>query len=321
MTIKRHSNLESQRLAYLHSLNIVDSEPEERFDRYTRLAKRLFQVPSAIFTVIDYDREWIKSRQGFALTQIARGVSFCQSDIPKNKAIIIEDTLNDPRFRNNPLADIDPSIRFYASCPIIVEGNYIIGALCLLDDKPHTMSEEDLRILLDLSKMIAAEFDQVQTNTTDALTGLSNRSGFEAIAAHCLHNCQRLECPLSFIFLDIDLLKTINDKYGRREGDFALIEVAEILKDNFRRSDLIARIGGDEFCIVCSGVDETINGILLNRLAESFKARNIGTSAPYALHYSVDVITTHEDDNDTIETLLQEADGLICQRKKSQQQH
>lgn len=105
---------EQQRLAVLRSLHILDTPPEERFDRITRTAQRLFNVPIALISLIDAHRQWFKSCQGLPVSETPRGISFCGHAILADTPLIIPDALLDPRFADNPLVTGEPRIRFYA---------------------------------------------------------------------------------------------------------------------------------------------------------------------------------------------------------------
>jgi len=111
---------ESSRIATLRLLNILDTEPEERFDRLTRLAKRLFSVPIATVTLVDSNRQWFKSSVGLAVCETSRDISFCGHAILGDDILLVPDARDDKRFFDNPLVLGDPNIRFYAGCPLKV---------------------------------------------------------------------------------------------------------------------------------------------------------------------------------------------------------
>jgi GAF domain-containing protein len=108
---------EAQRIAALRALPILDTPREERFDRITRLAQRLFDVPIALITLVDANRQWFKSCMGIGVDQTPRSVSFCAHAILRDDALVIEDAQIDPRFADNPLVTDEPHIRFYAGQP------------------------------------------------------------------------------------------------------------------------------------------------------------------------------------------------------------
>lgn len=147
---------ESARIAALHALNILDTPTEERFDRLTRLARRAFNVPVSTVTMIDTDRQWFKSCGGLSVRQTPRDVSFCSHAILYDEILIVENALKDERFHDNPFVVQEPKIRFYAGCPLIVNG-YRMGTICVIDKKARTFSEEDRQILRDLANLAEQE--------------------------------------------------------------------------------------------------------------------------------------------------------------------
>jgi GAF domain-containing protein len=105
---------ETRRLQTLRSLKLLDTLPEERFDRVTRLAKQVFSTPIALVSLVDADRQWFKSRQGLDATETPRDISFCGHAILDDDITIVMDARKDQRFCDNPLVCGDPDIRFYA---------------------------------------------------------------------------------------------------------------------------------------------------------------------------------------------------------------
>ena len=148
---------EPGRLAALHSLELLDTPAEERFDRITRIAQRLFDVPIALVSLIDQDRQWFKSNQGLAACETSRDISFCGHAIHADDIFVIENTLADPRFADNPLVTAAPDIRFYAGAPLATAGGFRIGTLCLIDNKPRAFPDADRRVLRDLADWVQEE--------------------------------------------------------------------------------------------------------------------------------------------------------------------
>jgi GGDEF domain-containing protein len=238
---------ESTRIQMLHGLNLLDSEPEERFDRLTRLAKRLFNVPIALVTLVDKDRQWFKSCVGLNVTETPRSISFCGHAILKNELLLVPDATQDERFHDNPLVTGEPKIRFYAGYPLTVPNGNKMGTLCLIDTKPRELDDEERALLRDLAGMAEQELMAVQMASMDELTLLSNRRGFKMLAQHALDACARVDKPATLLFFDLNDFKQINDLYGHAEGDSALKTFADVLRIAFRESDVVGRLGGDEF--------------------------------------------------------------------------
>jgi len=120
---------ESERLAALRALNLLDTPAEPRFDRLARIAQRHFGVDIALVSLIDTERQWFKSRQGLDVCETHRDVSFCGHAILKEEVLCIPDALEDPRFADNPLVTGAPHIRFYAGAPVHAPNGQRIGTL------------------------------------------------------------------------------------------------------------------------------------------------------------------------------------------------
>jgi diguanylate cyclase (GGDEF)-like protein/PAS domain S-box-containing protein len=149
---------------------------------------------------------------------------------------------------------------------------------------------------------------------TDDLTGLYNRKGFLALAAHRVKLANRNREPFSIAFIDLDDLKEINDSFGHLEGDRALRDTASLLRECFRESDILARLGGDEFAIFVAEADE---GQIAQRIEERLRERE-RNSPPrgYPLSLSMGIVVSDNSQEEEVESLLKRADGLMYQQKK-----
>ena len=150
---------EAERLEALHNLHLLDTHPDERFDRLTRLAQRIFNVPTALITLIDSDRQWFKSAQGLAASQTPRNISFCAHAILHDTAMVVPDTMEDPRFADNPLVIEAPYVRFYAGMPLRAPTGHKVGTLCLVDQRPRDFTAQDVKALADLAQVVNSELD------------------------------------------------------------------------------------------------------------------------------------------------------------------
>ena len=148
---------EQRRLASLRSLKILDTKPEERFDRVTRLATSLFDVPMALISLVDENRQWFKSCVGVSATETPRDAAFCAHVVYNREPMIVADTFQDVRFIDNPLVINEPRIRFYAGYPLILDNGSCIGTLCLFDTRPRTLQGPDLERLHDLASIAMQE--------------------------------------------------------------------------------------------------------------------------------------------------------------------
>jgi PAS domain S-box-containing protein len=159
------SSGEQKRLEALRSYHLLDTGPEEPFDRVTRLAARLLSVPVASVSLVDSDRVWFKSRFGFSTCQIRREDAFCNQAVNSTGILVIPDASRHEVFRNAPSVTGPPYYRFYAGAPLVTSEGYILGTLCLLDTRTREFSPEDLRVLADLALLVV---DQVEFRRTAA---------------------------------------------------------------------------------------------------------------------------------------------------------
>ncbi|HXJ79065.1 MAG TPA: GAF domain-containing sensor histidine kinase [Candidatus Methylomirabilis sp.] len=154
------SDHESARLAALYSLHVLDTQPEERYDRITRLAARLLAVPIVLVSLVDANREWFKSCQGMTTREGGRDESFCGYTILDDAPLIIPDATQDPRFVDNPQV-VYEGIRFYAGIPLKGPHDQNIGTFCIEDRVPRQITEEQLQSLHDLAAMVEGELTLV----------------------------------------------------------------------------------------------------------------------------------------------------------------
>ncbi len=308
---------EPLRLTTLHTLNVLDTPAEERFDRLTRMANRLFDVPIALVSLVDENRQWFKSCVGLDATETPRSVSFCGHAILGNHIFTIEDATQDPRFADNPLVVNEPKIRFYAGCPLRALNGHKLGTLCIIDRKPRTLSEEDRELLEDLAAMVERELAAMELATVDELTNIANRRGFMTIAQSSLRLCQREDIPASLVFFDLDDFKPINDRFGHPEGDLALATFADQMAKTFRDSDMIGRLGGDEFAVLLtnSSLEETED--VITRFAAAIDDYNAGADNGYDIRFSYGVVAYEPQKHKTVEDLLADGDTLMYQIKQA----
>lgn len=154
---------EAERLASLRVLNILDTPPEERFDRITRLVSVFFKTPIAYVSLVDKNRQWFKSKQGFDICETPRDISFCSHTILKEEPLIVPDATKDDRFSGNPVVTGPPGLRFYAGYPLSGPDGYKIGSLCVLDLKPREFTAEHVAALRDFAAMVEHELHLVDT--------------------------------------------------------------------------------------------------------------------------------------------------------------
>ena len=303
---------ETARLLSLHSLRILDTPSEERYDRLTRMAKRLFGVQTSLVSLVDTDRQWFKSKQGLDACETSREISFCGHAILQDEVLVIEDASEDTRFADNPLVTGAPFIRFYAGCPIRDPNGFRIGTLCIIDPEPRVMTDDDIEALQDMAAMVEDEVRVSSQVTIDDLTQVANRRGFHLIADHLLSLCRRTGTPADLAFFDLDGFKAVNDNHGHAAGDELLKHFARLLLKCFRSADAIGRLGGDEFVVLMANSSGGTEAAL-SRLRDM--AARTDCEIRQQLAWSVGTIRFDPERHTTIESLLAEADSSMYDDK------
>jgi GAF domain-containing protein len=155
---------DQERLAALREMLILDTPPEERFDKVVQFAAQEFDVPIALISLIDENRQWFKARVGVDVCETGRDVSFCGHAILQEDIFIIPDSRADERFADNPLVVNEPHVIFYAGAPLRMPSGYVIGTLCLIDHHPRDLDATELAILASLRDLLVEEL----TNPAEA---------------------------------------------------------------------------------------------------------------------------------------------------------
>ena len=226
---------EQARIAALHKLKLLDTPAEARFDRIVHLAQSLFEVPIALVSLVDTDRQWFKASRGLDAPQTPRDVSFCNHAIRQpDQLFIVEDTLKDARFKDNPLVLGDPGIRFYAGAVLSTSDGYPVGTLCIIDRKQRTLTNEDAQKLKQLAEFASAELILTPESETprqsarlsaglDPVTGLYDIENFKA---HLAELKQEIDQDSRFDLLLVQLpnLTAISRRHNVRMADRILIE-------------------------------------------------------------------------------------------------
>lgn len=168
---------EASRLEALRQLELLDTAPSEAFDRITRMASQLFQLPIAAVSLTDSDRQWFKSKVGVAHDAIPRVKAPCAAVADSGRMLEVPDLLDSECFRDSPLAD--SGIRFYLGAPLVTKTGHCLGAMCVLGTEPRSVSDADRATLADLAAMVMAQIElQHALGRIDPVSGLPNRNQF-----------------------------------------------------------------------------------------------------------------------------------------------
>ena len=183
---------EQQRLEALRSYDILDTAPEAVYDAITRLASYICQVPMAAITLIDSDRQWLKSKIGFDITETPRAEAFCRYTILDDVILEVPDTREDAKFANSDYVTPIDGIRFYAGAPLIDESGYRLGSLCVIDNKPRKLTDEQRDALQTLSVEVISHLTLRKQKAELELTVLRHQEFFNLFNnspdIHCIIN-------------------------------------------------------------------------------------------------------------------------------------
>jgi diguanylate cyclase (GGDEF)-like protein len=307
---------EDARLAALDRYDILDTSPEETFDRVTRLARRIFRTPIATVSLIDAHRQWFKSRQGIEAFETIRDAAFCTVTVRQNAPLIVPDAALDPMFADNPLVTDDPRIRFYAGAPLTTPDGHALGALCVMDTVPRSFDEADSATLVDLARIVMDELELRQLAAIDTLTETLSRRAFRDEARRALHLASRHRHELSLVVVDLDHFKSVNDTHGHPAGDAVLARSAAAIMRQLRTSDAIGRIGGEEFAVVLPHADQCEALEIAERLRHAIAAQTFSAGGQvFRVTASLGVATQPKEGDGDIDALLRDADAALYMAK------
>ena len=178
---------ETERLKTLHEYALLDTMPERVFDDLTKIAAEICDTSISLVSLVDRDRQWFKSKVGLEVNETSRDIAFCSHAILEEEVFVVEDTALDERFVDNPLVTDNPDIRFYAGAPIKAKNGMALGTLCVIDQKPMTLSKskEDALAALARQVEVAIELKRQNKELEAALEEIETLRGIIPICSYC----------------------------------------------------------------------------------------------------------------------------------------
>ncbi|WP_312413475.1 sensor domain-containing diguanylate cyclase [Pseudescherichia sp.] len=307
---------ERERLKSLYMMDLLDKNDDERLLRLTRLAKATFNVPIALITLLDRDRQWMISCDGSNMRQSSRNVSFCAHAILLQGIMIVKDTLKDERFENNPLVLDEPFVRFYAGCPVRLPDGSIAGTICLIDNKPRDFTSEEINLLLDLGAIVEDEFVIINMAMTDKLTELPNRRGFFQIGDKRFGEMTRNNIPFSLLYFAVEDLQSLNDIWGHAEGDNALRAFAKCLNSCMKGGDVCGRVESSGFAVLLANNGQNDADAFLFNLQSKIDDWYLNVGKKYPLNYAYGMLNSDADKYADLVEMLKDADTVMYSEKR-----
>lgn len=263
---------ERARVTTLHSLNLLDTAPEEEFENIIDLVKTSLKAEMAAISLIDSDRQWFKAIRGLDVTETPRSVAFCDHTIRKDDVLAVEDAREDDRFEDNPLVTDAPGLRCYLGAPLIMSDGHRIGSMCILGTEPRSFTETEKRMIQSFAALVTSQIELRQIASTDGLSGLMTRTAFLDQLRATMSRAKGASVPACLMIADIDHFKTINDTYGHAVGDRVIQAVASILRANCRSDDRAGRLGGEEFGLLLRGMKPEAVSTVSERIKAAVEA-------------------------------------------------
>lgn len=332
---------ETQRIKALHSYGVLDSAAEQVFDDLARIAALCCDVPIALISLVDRERQWFKAHIGLAATETPRSISFCAHAILKpDQVMVVSDARRDARFAGNPAVTGPPGIIFYAGAPLVTPTGEAIGTLCIADTRYRTLTDKQLEILRSLAAQAMAQLemrrsimlqeatlesqsrylDQLerhqeeleQENATDPLTALGNRRAFQERLEAEMSRAKRNGTSVALLILDVDFFKRYNDSFGHPAGDGVLRQLAEVMKRSSRSHDFAARVGGEEFAVILPETARESAFVIAERLRRHVQ-RETWPNRPVTISIGVGIASAGVD---TAQQLTERADVALYRSKR-----
>ncbi len=305
---------EAARLEKLEEFDILDTPNEESFDRVARLISQIFGVEIGIVSMIDGHRQWYKAVRGLAARETTLAETFCRYTMQGEVPLVVPDATLDPRFADHPMVTGGPALRFYAGVPLRTRDGYNLGTLCAIDSHPRAFGPRDVAILEELARVVMRDLELSKQVALDELTGALSRVAFKAEARRHVALAGRSGDPLALIGFDLDRFKAINDAQGHASGDKVLAAVGEVCRAHLRGSDILGRLGGEEFAILLPRTDLDGGVLVAGKLREAIAA--LSAEFGFAISASFGV-ASRGGKFDHVDAMLERADQAMYAAKRA----
>ena len=300
---------EASRVATLRSLGILDTPREDRFDQYTRITARIFDMPIALINLVDRNRQWFKSAEGIDSDETPRNISFCGHAILGDSVFEVRNARRDPRFRDNPLVLEPPHVRFYAGAPLEAPDGHKLGTLCIIDSVPRQLSDDEKTMLKNLADMVVGEMmrdaDAEADRADRATQTITGAEFFDSIPA---------ERGLSVLLFDIDDVLASHDDENSGLSPGAIF--AKLLRVHFPTAPSIAHIGDYHFCVLLNADKDFDEVLAISRLCSNAKDLLCFADGHDSLTPFVGRIQYNSNKYVSVDDMRRDADGMFLRHER-----
>lgn len=307
---------EAGRIKALMRLDARTCTSEASFIEITRLLQLILEMEMVTISLITEDRQILKARQGLDLSETPRETAFCDITIRSLQPLVIPDTHEDARVRDNPFVTGPPYLRSYIGAPLTTSDGYNLGTICAFGTRPREFHAREVRIIRQCAELVINQLELRSQANRDFLTELYNRRGFVAGMKRELARLRRRPGVAVVAGLDLDHFKQINDTHGHPAGDRVLREFAGIVAGHCRENDLVGRIGGEEFAVFLTDADLAAGRVWADRMrSDVAETRFDGDNA---LHVTVSVgLVALDGGRATGDAIMARVDQALYEAKRS----
>lgn len=268
---------EQQRLEELYAMKILDTAAEQRFDQYAQLAATILDVPIALISFVDKDRQWFKSAFGLDADETPRNISFCAHALVEDEILVVPDTQIDPRFLGNPLVEGEPGVRFYAGAVIRGPNGHPLGTCCAIDHKERKLSDPERAAMLQIARMVERELQitaeaigetrELQSyGLLDATTGLPNMELFSAKLDKAIETAAETSRALLLAIVRVEKFDGLEAALGIKVAKYLVGQLARRIQTIASPEYLIGQDGNDKLCVLLPLASGQTSELILNEL-------------------------------------------------------
>ena len=328
---------EQQKSEVLQRYRILRSEDVHDADHIARATSLALGAPIVIAALNERYRAWYRAAHGVPAHQFDSLQTFCASANLSDEAFTVADARLEPYFAREPAVTGTPKVVFFAGAPLSDPDGKRFGTLCLIDSRPRALAQTEIALLQSMAHIVSQDIcvcsagryavqDLIDAEeercalydlaVTDPLTKTLNRRAFFRFAEREVQRAHRHKHPLSVLMFDIDHFKRVNDIHGHAAGDEVIVRLSRLVSDNIRDTDLLGRLGGEEFGLILpeTGIEAAL--LLANRLREAAKAMNF-KSAEGDFGITISLGVSQADEGETnINVALDRADKALYRAKR-----